>query len=327
MKLAVATGRKRATFSENYSSALDSYLTRQDESVLRQAYELGREAMTRGTSLVELALIHQEALFLSLRKKTNRARMDRLAPLGNEFLAEVLSPYEMAHRGFQEAVSALRRMNETLEEEIKRIAYAVHDEAGQLLVAVHLALSSLERQSPPELKSDFENVNAMLKQVETQLRQYSHELRPTILDDLGLVPALHFLASAISARSSLPIRISATVKERLAPPTEIALYRVLQEALNNVVKHAHASSVSIDIVHQANLLVCKVQDDGIGFNPALAQKAGRRTGLGLTSMRERVNSVGGTLEFDSSSGRGTSLVIRVPINFTEVKHASSHSSR
>ena len=113
MKSAVATGRKRATFSENYSSALDSYLTRQDESVLRQAYELGREAMTRGTSLVELVLIHQEALFLSLRKKTNRPRMDRLAPLGNEFLAEVLSPYEMAHRGFQEAVSALRRMNAT----------------------------------------------------------------------------------------------------------------------------------------------------------------------------------------------------------------------
>jgi signal transduction histidine kinase len=328
MKSAVATGRKRAvTFSENYSSALDSYLTRQDETALRQAYELGREAMTRGTSLVELVLIHQEAFFLSFRKKTNRARVDRLAPLGNEFLAEVLSPYEMAHRGFQEAVSALRRMNETLEEEIKRIAYAVHDEAGQLLVAVHLALANLQRQSPPELKSDFENVNTMLKQVETQLRQYSHELRPTILDDLGLVPALHFLASAISARSSLPIRISATVKERLAPPVEIALYRVLQEALNNVAKHAHATSVSIDIVHQSNLLVCKVQDDGIGFNPALAQRAGRRTGLGLTSMRERVNSVGGTLEFDSSPGRGTSLVIRVPINFTEVKHASSHPSR
>ncbi len=328
MKSAVATGRKRAlSFSENYSSALDAYLARQDESALRQAYELGREAMTRGTSLVELVISHQEAFFLSLRKRANRARTDRLAPLGNEFLAEVLSPYEMANRGFQEAVAALRRMNETLEEEIKRIAYAVHDEAGQLLVAVHLALSNLERQSPAQLKNDFESVNTMLKQVETQLRQYSHELRPTILDDLGLVPALHFLASAISARSALPIRISAPVKARLAPAVEIALYRVLQEALNNVVKHAHATSVSIDIVHQSNLLVCKVQDDGIGFNPALAQKAGRRTGLGLTSMRERVNSVGGTLDFDSSSGRGTSIVIRVPINLTEVKHASSHSSR
>jgi len=80
-------------------------------------------------------------------------------------------------------------------------------------------------------------------------------------------------------------------------------------------------------VHNRISSSVKLQDDGIGFNPALAQRAGRRTGLGLTSMRERVNSVGGTLEFDSSPGRGTSLVIRVPINFSEVKHASSHPSR
>src|SRR5579859_4833987 len=166
MKSAAATrGKRTATFAETYSSALDAYLTRHNEPALRQAYELGREAMTRGTSLVELVLIHQEAFFLSLRKKTSRAHLDRLAPLGNEFLSEVLSPYEMAHRGFQDAVSALRRMNETLEEEIKRIAYAVHDEAGQLLTAVHLALSNLEHQSSPQLNDDFQNVSLLLRQV------------------------------------------------------------------------------------------------------------------------------------------------------------------
>jgi len=328
MKSAAATrGKRTATFAETYSSALDAYLTRHNEPALRQAYELGREAMTRGTSLVELVLIHQEAFFLSLRKKTSRAHLDRLAPLGNEFLSEVLSPYEMAHRGFQDAVSALRRMNETLEEEIKRIAYAVHDEAGQLLTAVHLALSNLEHQSSPQLKNDFETVNQLLKQVETQLRQYSHELRPTILDDLGLIPALHFLANAVSVRTALPIKVSAPAKGRFPPSIEITLFRVLQEALNNVVKHARASSVSIEVNQDGNLLTCKVQDDGIGFNPSLAQKPGRRTGLGLISMKERVNSIGGTLDFDSSSGRGTCLFIRVPIPSTEVKNARSHSSR
>ncbi len=327
MKSVAAVGKKSApSLSENYSSALDSYLQQQDESSLHQAYEFGRQAMSKGTSLVELVLVHQEAFLASIRKKTNRSRLDHLAQLANEFLSEALSPYEMANRGFQEAVSALRRMNELLEQEIKRIAYAVHDEAGQLLTAVHLALSNLERQSPVELKSDFENVNVLLKQVELQLRQYSHELRPTILDDLGLVPAVHYLANAVSARSMLPIRVSSTVKGRLSPSIEIALYRVLQEALNNAVKHAHASSISIDIQQQSNLLLCKVQDDGIGFNPSLAQKAGRRSGLGLVSMKERVNSIGGTLEFDSSSGQGTCLLIRVPISI-EVKHARSHSSR
>lgn len=328
MKSAATVGKKAVpSLAENYASALDSYLRSQGESSLRQAYELGRQAMADGTNLVEIVLIHQEAFVCSIRKKTNRARIDHLVQLANEFLTETLSPYEMANRGFQEAVSALRRMNELLEQEIKRIAYAVHDEAGQLLTAVHMSLANLERQSPPQLKNDFENVSTLLKQVESQLRQYSHELRPTILDDLGLAPALQYLAKAISARSALPIRISATAKGRYSPTIEIALYRVLQEALNNVVKHARASSVSVDIQEQSNLLVCKVQDDGIGFNPSLAQKAGRRTGLGLISMKERVNSIGGRLDFDSSTCRGTSLVIQVPINSTEVKHARSHSSR
>lgn len=323
-----ATDGKRATssLSENYASALDSYLRHQNEASLHQAYEFGRQAMAKGTNLVELVLVHQEAFVASIQRKSNRTRLDQLGQLANEFLSEALSPYEMANRGFQDAVSALRRMNELLEQEIKRIAYAVHDEAGQLLTAVHMSLADLERQSSPQLKNDFENVAELLKQVESQLRQYSHELRPTILDDLGLVPALQYLASAVSARSALPIRVSAGAKGRFSPTVEIALYRVLQEALTNVVKHARASSVTVEILQQTNLLICKVQDDGIGFNPSLAQKAGRRTGLGLISMKERVNSVGGTLEFDSSTGRGTCLVIRVPIS-TEVTHVSSHSSR
>lgn len=246
MKSVTAAKRKRVpTFAEKYASALGSYLLDGGESSLRRGYELGREAMTGGTSLVEVVLVHQETFIQALHKRNGRTRLDRLSPRATEFLAEVLSPFEMANRGFQEAVSALRRMNELLEEEIKRIAYGVHDDAGQLLVAVHLALSNLERQSAPQLKSDFENVNILLKQVETQLREYSHELRPTILDDLGLVPAVHFLASAVSARSALPIRVSADLKGRVAPAIEIALYRVLQEALNNVVKHARASAVTV----------------------------------------------------------------------------------
>lgn len=328
MKSLAAKHKRAPSFQEIYTSALDAYLSNQNETALRQGYELGRKAMTAGTSLVEVVLIHQEAFFQFLHKKSSaRSRVERLAPLATEFLSEVLSPYEMTHRGFQEAVAALRRMNELLESEIKRIAYAVHDEAGQLLVAVHLALSNLAHQSPPQLKSDFDHINMLLKQVEMQLRQYSHELRPTILDDLGLVPAIHFLASAISARTTLPIRISSELKDRLPPAVEIALYRALQEALNNVVKHARASSVMLDLTQEHDFVICKVQDDGIGFNPAFAQRPGRRSGLGLVSMKERINSIGGTLDLTSSTGRGTSLLFRIPVNSPEVKHANSHPSR
>jgi signal transduction histidine kinase len=319
MKSASAASRKRMPpFSETYSSALAAYLARPDEAALRQAYELGRDSMTSGTSLVELAIVHQEAFTALLRKSRARSREDRLVPLASEFLAEVLSPYDMANRGFQDAVSALRKMNELLEDEIKRIAYAVHDEAGQLLVAVHLALANLQRRSSPQLHEDFQNVSQLLRQVESQLRQYSHELRPTILDDLGLVPAAKFLAGSVSKRAGLPIRITAEFEGRLAADVEIALYRILQEGLNNAVKHARASSVSVHFLGEKNLFVCKIQDDGVGFDPSIVQKPGRM-GLGLVSMRERINAVGGAFEIESSSGRGACLIFRVPIHSLGVK--------
>jgi len=327
MKTAAAPSRKRvASFAENYSAALAAYLAHPDEAALRQAYELGRDSMTRGISLVELAIVHQEAFAALLRKSRLRSPAERLVPLASEFLAEVLSHYEMGHRGFQDAVSALRKMNELLEEEIKRIAYAVHDEAGQILVAVHLALSDLQRRSSPQLNDDFQNVSLLLRQVESQLRQYSHELRPTILDDLGLIPAVRFLAGSVSKRSGLPIRVSAEVESRMAPASEIALYRILQEALSNAVKHSRASAVSIQFVAEKTSLVCKVEDDGVGFDPSIVHKPGR-TGLGLVSMRERVNAVGGTFEIVSSSGRGACLIFRVPMNSFEVNNARTNPSR
>jgi len=312
---------------ETYAAALAAYLAHPDEAALGQAYELGRDSMARGTSLVELAIVHQEAFAALLRKSRARSPEDRLVPLAAEFLAEVLSSYDMAQRGFQDAVSALRRMNELLEEEIKRIAYAVHDEAGQILVAVHLALSNVQRRSSPELHDDFQNVSLLLRQVESQLRQYSHELRPTILDDLGLVSAVRFLAGSVSKRAGLPIRVSAEFEGRIAPATEIAFYRILQEALTNAVKHSRASSVSIHFfLIEKTSLVCKVEDDGIGFDPSIVHKPGR-IGLGLLSMRERVNAVGGTFEITSSSGSGACLIFRVPMNSFEVNNVRTNSSR
>src|SRR5260370_13677263 len=106
----------------------------------------------------------------------------------------------MTQRGFQDAVKALRQLNETLEEEIKRIAYAVHDEAGQLLVAVHLALAEVARELPQAQQEQIGRIAGLLTQVEKHVRRDSHELRPTILDDRVWVPAIRFLAEVGSAR-------------------------------------------------------------------------------------------------------------------------------
>src|SRR5258708_14761991 len=152
---------------------------------------------------MEIASLHHQALDGMLAEAQGASRHQELLTAASDFLAETLSPYEMAHRGVQDAIAAMRQLNETLEEEIKRIAYAVHDEAGQLLVAVHLALADVARELPGRQKEQLGRIEELLKQVEKQLRRYSHELRPTVLDDLGWIPAIRFLAEGGAKRASL----------------------------------------------------------------------------------------------------------------------------
>jgi signal transduction histidine kinase len=230
----------------------------------------------------------------------------------------------MAHRGFQDAVKALRQLNETQEEEIKRIAYAVHDEAGQLLVAVHLALAELAVELPQPQQTQVAGIKELLNQVERRLRRYSHELRPTILDDLGWIPAIRFLAEGFSKRAELPIYIDASVSGRLPGTIETTLYRLVQEALTNTVKHAKACNVWIRAWKENHVLYCSIRDDGGGFDSSQARTTPGRKGLGLIAMQERVTAIGGTLHVESRSGHGTELSIRFPL---EGDHANSDCTR
>jgi signal transduction histidine kinase len=312
----IATDRKgklQPRLEEQYCSSLCDYATTGGEHALRRAYELGRQAFAERKSLVEIASLHHMAELVLMRNPQNERPAEELLQACAEFLAECLSPYEMAHRGFQDAVRALRQLNETLEEEIKRIAYTVHDEAGQLLVAVHLALAEMARELPETQQAKVAQIGEMLNQVEKQLRRYSHELRPTILDDLGWIPAIRFLAEGVSNRAGLPIHIDAAVSGRPPGAVETALYRIVQEALTNAVKHANAKNVWIRAWRERLLLCCSIRDDGRGFDPNQVRAATHGKGLGLIAMQERVNAIGGTLSIDSGSGKGTGLSIRVAL--------------
>jgi signal transduction histidine kinase len=322
-----ATKRKtksQPTFGEEYRSAFAEYAQRGGEAALGRAYELGRRSITDKKSLMEIASLHHQALHAMLADAQGASRHQELLTAAADFLAEVLSPYEMAHRGVQDAIAALRQLNEILEEEIKRIAYAVHDEAGQLLVAVHLALADLSRELPRHQKAEVGRIEELLNQVEKQLRRYSHELRPTVLDDLGWIPAIRFLAEGVSRRANLKIRVKTTIAGRLAGPLEIALYRIVQEALTNAARHAKASQVWIRIGRENRIFCCSIEDDGVGFDVRAVESDGKRRGLGLIGMQERLNAIGGTLSIDSEPGRGTKILIRLP---TEASNASSHRAR
>src|SRR6266436_6840144 len=258
--------KPQAGFEEEYQSCLHEYVAGGGELALGRAYELGRRALAERKILVEMASLHHQAVLALVRRTEGDPRLVEILPATAEFLAECLSPYEMTHRGFQDAVKALRQLNETLEAEIKRIAYAVHDEAGQLLVAVHLALAEVARELPQAQQEQIGRIAGLLTQVEKHLRRYSHELRPTILDDLGWIPAIRFLAEGVSTRASLPIHIEATVSGRLPGAVESALYRTVQEGLTNAVKHAKARNVWIRAWKEKDALCCSIQDDGAGFD-------------------------------------------------------------
>lgn len=306
-------GERTRDLTTAYSRSLEDYLSNGSEDALQSAYAIGRIALADGLGVLAVAAMHHAAL-AHVSERTSRTPMptqdlDR----AQEFFAESLSSYEIAHRGFRDSISALHRLNETLEQEIQRIAHLVHDEAGQLLFAAHLAMSGMARDLSPCLQERLQEVGTILDQLEKQLRSLSHELRPTILDDLGLVPALRFLTDGISRRVELSIRIHSSLESRCAPHVETALYRIVQEALTNVTKHAQAKNVEIQLAKVAKNLHCLVHDDGMGFDVPAVLSRKDRTGLGLVGIRERLDAVGGTLQIDSAVGRGTELLVKIPV--------------
>ncbi|MFL5309003.1 MAG: ATP-binding protein [Myxococcales bacterium] len=296
-----------------YAEALRANLAEPSEGTLRRAYEIGRRGFAQGLGILELVAIHHEALAkLSMREPGRSARQQQIVRAG-EFFAESLSPYEMANRGFREATSALRKLNETMEREIQRIAHSVHDEAGQLLDAARLAICAVGDDLSPIVRERLREVGCMLDRAESELRRISRELRPMVLDDLGLVPALQLLAEGVSRRAGLRVRIENSLVRRLPANIETTLYRVVQEALTNVVRHSRAKNATIQLARRGKgNLRCSVRDDGDGFDADAALSNPQRRGLGLVGIRERLNAVGGRFQIRSQPGRGTELIADVP---------------
>jgi signal transduction histidine kinase len=209
----------------------------------------------------------------------------------------------------RQAEQALRALNQRLEEEARRIAHVLHDEAGQLLVSVYLALDTLATDLQPDARERLAEIRALLERVEAQLRRLSHELRPAILDDWGLKPAIEFLADGISKRTGLSVVVSGATRGRLSSSVENAVYRIVQEGLTNVTKHAHATQAVVRLWRRRDAVACSLVDNGRGFDT----RAQATQGLGLIGMRERAAVHGGTFSITSAPGRGTRLKIVFPL--------------
>jgi signal transduction histidine kinase len=208
------------------------------------------------------------------------------------------------------ATDALRRVVEAQELERRRLARELHDQTGQELTSVLLGLKALEDAPDSEARSQaLENVRGQVLETLRAVRRLAVELRPKALDDYGLVPAVERLAESFIEQTGLKLDVAAQLGEaRFPSDVETALYRMVQEALTNIVKHAQAHHVSIVLTGGRETITALIEDDGRGFDLAAA-----REGMGLDGMRERLGLVGGKLTIESRPGGGTTLVAKVPL--------------
>jgi signal transduction histidine kinase len=299
-----------------YREALAEYLARPDETLLERAYGLGRQALADGRGVLDMATTHSQAVTAVLASRAGQVLPDEpeVVPEAMErFFIEAISPFEIAHRSFRDANLVLHRLNDVLENQAKRIAYALHAEASQLVASVHLALADVATRLPSERVREIQSVRGLLDQIEDRIRRISHELRPTILDDMGLLPAIEFLADGISQRWGIPVAVRGTVAGSLPLPIETALYRAAQEGLTNVARHAQATHAEVMLQQSPHLITCVVRDDGKGLDPAVAPTHDGRRGLGLVEIRERMAALGGTLRLVPRVERGTDFIVEIPL--------------
>jgi len=209
------------------------------------------------------------------------------------------------------ARDALRRVVDAQELERRRLARELHDETGQALTSILLGLKTLEETvDGDEPRTAVGELRELVVRTLQDVRRLAVELRPKVLDDFGLVPALERLTETFGEQTGIQVRFESGLSgERLPAEVETALYRIVQESLTNIVKHARAGNISIALTRKPAAVAVVVEDDGDGFDPADI----REGGYGLEGMRERVGLLDGRLQVESGEGVGTTLVAEIPL--------------
>lgn len=206
---------------------------------------------------------------------------------------------------------AASRMEAAREAERRHIARELHDELGQLLTALKLDLGRLQGQLTPDLRRQTDSMSDLLDHTIKTVRRLATELRPQILDDLGLRAGLEWLAKQSCDRKGLSYDLQWELGDHVVTDdARSAYFRICQEALNNVLRHSEANHVHIELRKDRRRLTLSVEDDGVGFRG----NADTRTGLGLLGIQERIGLLGGTLTIDSKSRKGTRLTVSAPVD-------------
>ena len=250
----------------------------------------------------------------------NRLEAERAAALHRELVrGEELKQEVAERRNAEERVkSLLERVVNVQEEERRRIARNLHDHLGQQMTALRLTVAALKGPlTPDELRNRLELLDSLATKIDRDLDTIAWDLRPAALDDVGLNAALATLINEWSASHGVPaeFHVSEPHAIRLTAEVESHLYRVVQEALHNVTKHAKATHVSVMVERRDDHVIVIVEDNGRGFDVD-AQSNDKRAerGMGLIGMQERAALVGGVVQIESARGKGTTLFVQMPVH-------------
>ncbi len=303
------------------------------DGMIKRAQTFFVEALTR------IEKTHRAAMAANVRLSQLNERLHRrtreLAATNRQLKREVLrrqavekalkkseQHYSLLLKQSQRMQEQLRRLSRQIlsaqEEERRRISRDLHDEVAQVLTGVNLHLATLKKEATADTQDLTRKIARTQRLVEKSLsivHQFAGQLRPAALDDLGLIPALHSYVKDFARRTGLALHFTSFARgrmEQLDNARRTVLYRVAQEALINVAKHADASLVSVSVRKLRGVICMEVKDNGKSFQVQGALPAGKKKGLGLLGMRERVEMVGGRFAVESSPGRGTTIRAEIP---------------
>jgi signal transduction histidine kinase len=318
---------------EAYWKVLDRTFawTQEERNKYRDAF-FYQELVPRRTSMLQIAdrieALNEEALkrgndklgAVFARLQLGLMAMIAITLLGGAGLAgltifHILRLEGQVQQRLEESVhaqSSLQELSAKLvraqEEERRKLSRELHDEIGQSFSAVLMeAENLLDLESAPEVRQHIESIRGVAEKGMNEIRNMALLLRPSMLDDFGLVPALDWQARETAKRTGMRVQVASEVVDELPEEHKTCIYRVVQEALNNCARHAQASAIQVAVRSESSQIFLSVQDDGSGFDTA------RVRGMGLLGIEERVRHLGGTFEIDSKPGLGTRLQIKLPL--------------
>ena len=240
--------------------------------------------------------------------------------------ADLEKSFSQVQSGRKRLEDLSRRLVTIQEEERHTIALELHDEIGQMLTGLKLKLANLSALSREEMQGQLQQAQTMTNDLIQKVRQLSLDLRPSMLDDLGLLPAVQWLTTQYSTQTAIQVNVvhKNVEGQRFSPEVEITAYRMVQEGLTNIARHARVKKAEVNLQGEKTLLMISILDNGIGFNPKSTLQQGETSGL--SGIRERVAMLGGNFIIRSKPGKGTTLTAELPTKgqLERRSHVRSH---